>query len=77
MTATIEKIVSILEEMPEEQVDQVYQLTLSTYAQNPSRKQVTKADVLRNLEISRKQYSEGKYMRADVAANSMREKYGL
>lgn len=35
------------------------------------------ADVLCDLEISRRQYAEGKYMRADDAANFMREKYGL
>lgn len=36
------------------------------------------ADVLCDLEISRRQYAEGKYMRADdAAANLMREKYGF
>lgn len=77
MTATIEKIVSLLEDMPESEVNQVYEMTVHVHSNNSPYKALSKADIMKDLTISREQYSEGKYMNAQHAADDIRTKYGL
>lgn len=77
--STLESTVSMLEILPESDVQIVYNITKDLLEQRKSSvfKPVTKEQVMQDLETSTKQIEEGKYRSADEVIGRLREKYGL
>ncbi|MBQ9664605.1 MAG: hypothetical protein IJV40_15775 [Oscillospiraceae bacterium] len=78
--STLESIVSMLETMPEEARIQVFEFTQNLFSSykpaNPFMKKST-ADILSDLEISRKQAEQGECMRMKAAIESMGKQHGF
>ena len=78
--STLESIVSMLETMPEEARIQVFEFTQNLFSSykpaNPFMKKST-ADILSDLEISRKQAESGEGIRMRDALESLGKAHGF
>ncbi len=77
--STLQSTISMLEVLPEHDVQTVYIITRNLLEKREAIpfKPVTKADVLHDLSLSTRQIKEGKYSTVDAMVAEMRAKYGL
>ena len=78
--STLDATVSLLKDLPENDLLTIYDLTRRFYMKNNKGvklKVMTEVQMRDRLDSSRKQASEGMVIDADVAVSKLRAKYGL
>ncbi len=76
----LEATISMLESMPEEEINQVYIYTKKLFTKNSSANPfapLTKEQILSDLAISRKEFEEGKSIDARDAIMTIRRSHGF
>ena len=75
---TLESTISMLETLPEHELQAIHDITYVIYSRNPNPfRPTSKEQILKDLETSRKQIENGQYKDAKIAINEIGAKYGI
>ena len=76
--STLESTISMLENMPQSDVEVIYTMTKALFDKQASPFQaLSREQILRDLAESRQQIEKGQYADAKDALQALRSKYGL
>ena len=78
--STFDATVSLLRELPEEELSVIYDLAARYVNKRQGvypYKKLTETEIIDSLDTARKHSDEGSSMDADTAVHMLREKYGL
>lgn len=78
--STLEATVSMLETLPEEELNAIYEVTKRIFVNrsvnNPFQPK-TEDEIIRELDIAREHVEEGMFFEAEEVSEELRRKYGL
>lgn len=75
---TLESTISMLETLSDKELQAIHDITFVIYSRNPiPLKPISKKQLLKDLELSRKQIEKGQYKDAKTAIDEIGAKYGI
>lgn len=76
--STLEATISMLEQLPDSDIQAIHDITYSIYKKTMSPlKPLTKEQVLQELSVSRRQIENGEYQEFETAIDEIEAKYGI